>query len=64
MANKLAKAYKKARETGDIFKLSQYGDTDKDEFFAEMFCAREHGEQLPDYIEEIVREIADNGPAL
>ena len=59
---RLREAYKKAQNTGDIFKLSQYGDTNEHEFFAEMFSAREHGEKLPDYIEEIVREIADNGP--
>lgn len=63
-ANRLAQVFKQARETGDIYKLSEYGNTDKDEFFAEMFCAREHGEKLPDYIEEIVREIADHGPVM
>lgn len=60
-ARKLEEAYRHAKDNGDIFKLSQYGATDKDEFFAEAFCALEFGETLPDYITKIVEEIR-NGP--
>lgn len=63
MAKKLESVFKQAKDTGDIYNLSKYGATDKDEFFAEAFCAREHGEKLPDYIEKIVEEIC-NGSAV
>lgn len=61
MQRRLADVYTKAKDNGDIFKLSQYGATDKDEFFAEAFCALEFGETLPDYITKVVEEIR-NGP--
>jgi SPP1 gp7 family putative phage head morphogenesis protein len=54
-------AFKKAKETGDIFKLSQYGQTNSHEFFAESFAAREMGEKLPDYVESLMKEVLDNG---
>jgi hypothetical protein len=57
----LADAFRKAKENGDIYLLSQYAATDKDEFFAEAFCAVEYGEKLPDYITEIV-EVVRSGP--
>ena len=52
---------KKAWETGDIFGLTKYGSTDEYEFFAEMFAAREMGEQLPDYIETMLTEALSHG---
>lgn len=54
-------AFKKAKETGDIFKLSQYGASNSHEFFAESFAAREMGEKLPDYVESLMKEVLDNG---
>lgn len=57
----LGDVYRKAKENGDIYLLSQYAATDKDEFFAEAFCALEHGEKLPDYITEVV-EVVRSGP--
>ena len=53
--------YKKAQETGDIYKISRYGATHVDEFFAETFAMREKGEQLPDYIEHMLEETLKNG---
>ena len=53
--------YKKAQENGDIFKISRYGATNMDEFFAETFAMREKGEQLPDYIENMLKETLKNG---
>lgn len=46
---------KKARETGDIYKLSEYADSDVAEFYAEAFAAKRLGEKLPDYIEDMFR---------
>ena len=46
--------YKKAKKTGDIYKLSEYGSTDQYEFFAETFSAIQQGESLPDYFIEMV----------
>lgn len=60
---KLIQVYEKAKKTGDIFNISQYAATDEHEFFAEAFTAREFGEKLPDYINDIVEEIL-NGTAL
>lgn len=54
-------AFKKAKDNGDIYKLSQYSSTNADEFFAESFAARVMGEKLPDYVEEIMKEVLDNG---
>lgn len=61
MANKWEQALKKARDTGDIYKLSEYGNTNVYEFFAESFLAREKGEKLPDYVESLMKEVLDNG---
>ena len=54
-------AFKKAKDNGDIYKLSQYGSTNSHEFFAESFAARVMGEKLPDYVEEIMKEVLENG---
>lgn len=54
-------AFKKAKDNGDIYKLSQYGSTNSREFFAESFAARVMGEKLPDYVESIMKEVLDNG---
>lgn len=53
--------YKTAKENGDIFKMSEYGSTHKDEYFAECFAAREFGEELPDYVESFFKEVLDRG---
>lgn len=47
--------FDKARASGDIFKISQYADSNPHEFYAECFAARQSGEKLPDYIEEMFR---------
>lgn len=46
----LRSAFKKARKSGDIKSISEYGNTNEDEFFSECFAAREMGEELPSYI--------------
>ena len=56
--------YKKAQENGDIFKISRYGATNMDEFFAETFAMREKGERLPDYIENMLKETLKNGSTM
>lgn len=54
-------AFRTARKTGDIYKLSEYANTNVDEFFAECFTAYEMGEKLPDYIESLMRKVLKNG---
>lgn len=49
-------AFRKAKQTGDIYSISQYASTDSHEFFAECFCAHYHGEEFPDYIEQMLKE--------
>lgn len=49
-------AFRKAKQTGDIYSISQYASTDSHEFFAECFCAHYHGEKFPDYIEQMLKE--------
>ena len=50
--------FQKAKATGDIHKISMYGGTDSQEFFAECFTIYDMGiEKLPDYIEEMVKEV-------
>ena len=63
MGQKLNRVFYEAKKNGDIYKISKYGATDKDEFFAEVFTAREMGEKLPKYISDIVEEIT-SGPNL
>lgn len=58
---KWEEAFMKARQTGDIYKISEYANTNVDEFFAESFLAREMGEKLPDYIESLLVEVLQNG---
>lgn len=49
-------AFRKAKQTGDIYNISQYASTNSHEFFAECFCAHYHGEEFPDYIEQMLKE--------
>lgn len=48
-------AVKSARKSG--FKVSQYGDADDEEFFAECFAARELGEKLPEGVERAMNKL-------
>lgn len=50
-----SQAVKSARVSG--FKVSQYGDADDEEFFAECFAARELGEKLPDGVERAMNKL-------
>ena len=61
MSYKWDKIYTKAVDDGDIYSVSKYGATDSHEFFAECFAAREFGEELPDYINDFMQEVLDNG---
>lgn len=54
-------AFQKSLDNGDIYKLSEYGSTNYREFFAESFLAREKGEKLPAYVEELFEEVFKNG---
>lgn len=61
MQNKIVAALYKARQTGDIYKMSMYAEQDEYEFFAEAFTMYELGEPLPDYVENIVKEVLSFG---
>ena len=50
-----SQAVKSARASG--FKVSQYGDSDDEEFFAECFAARELGEKLPEGVERAMNKL-------
>lgn len=47
-------AFKKAKKTGDIYKISEYASTKSAEFFAETFAMRQTKQKLPDYINEML----------
>ena len=53
--------FQRAIDSGDIHNLSRYGRTNAREFFAESFVAREMGEKLPDYVENLMKEVLKNG---
>ena len=53
--------FRRARETGDIYGISEYANRNSHEFFAECFAAREMGEKLPDYVESLMKETLENG---
>ena len=55
------KAYFKALNNKDIYKISYYASTDDKEFFAECFAKKQMGEKLPDYIDEMIERVLKNG---
>lgn len=61
MNQKWDAAFTKAKTSGDIYQLSEYGSRNVREFFAESFAARELGEQLPDYVESLMVEVLNGG---
>ena len=54
--DKVVDAFNQAKRTGDIYNLSYYASTNKDEFYAESFAAYESGLPLPDYIVKMIKE--------
>ena len=59
---KVNDAFKQAKKTGDIYKVSEYGNTTMHEFFAETFAMYEIGEEeLPSYIVEMIKEVINYG---
>lgn len=61
MDRRWEEALQKARESGDIYGISQYANSNSHEFFAECFAYREMGYPLPDYVETLMVEVLDNG---
>ena len=61
MQNKIVATHQKTKRTGDIYKMSMYADENEYEFFAEAFAMYELGETLPDYVEEMVKEVLSFG---
>ena len=54
--------FKKAKKTGDIYKISRYASTDQYEFFAESFAMYDLGrETLPDYIQNLIERVIEYG---
>ena len=58
---KVSDVFSKAKKNDDIYNLSMYASTDEWEFFAETFSMYVGGEKLPDYIEEMLKEVLKNG---
>lgn len=54
-------AYQKAKSTGDIYKISEYASSDEQEFFAETFAMYHLGEELPEYIRNVVKGVIEHG---
>ena len=54
-------AYRKAKSTGDIYKISEYASSDEQEFFAETFAMYHLGEELPAYIRDMVKGVLEHG---
>lgn len=54
---KIIDSFEKAKKNGDIYNISEYASKNSAEFFAESFCAREIGEQLPNYIISMLDEV-------
>ena len=50
----VSNAFMKARKNGDIYKISEYANTNKNEFFAEVFAMRQTNQDLPDYINDML----------
>ena len=48
--------FQKAKSTNDIKGVSQYGATNSQEFFAEVFAMKMMGEKLPEYIDDMLEE--------
>lgn len=49
--------YARANASGDIYKISRYAATDAEEFFSETFTMYDLGEDLPDYIVEMIEKV-------
>lgn len=58
----VAVTYNRAMSNGDAFNLSEYATNDEYEFVAEAFAARWIGEDLPDYIGDMLGTVFDHGP--
>lgn len=50
----IGQAWNKANQNGDIYNISQYANTNHQEFFAECFLQYNIGEQQPDYIKDMI----------
>lgn len=60
--NKLVQdAYNKAKNSDDKYKISEYAFSDKEEFFAECFAMYHLKQELPDYIEDMMKEVLKRG---
>lgn len=53
--------YNRAKDSGDIYKVSMYSATNEKEFFAETFAGINLGETYPDYIMEGLRRVIEFG---
>ena len=53
----IRETFKKAKETGDIYLLSEYGSTNVYEFFAETFSALWTKQPLPEYFYDMIGDV-------
>ena len=64
LRKKIRSVFSKAKQSGDIYKISQYASQDEYEFFAESFTMYHMGqEDMPDYIREMIEEVLNYGKA-
>ena len=54
---RLFECYNRAMATGDIYKISHRASTNEREFICEASVMYEHGEPLPEYIRNLVKEL-------
>lgn len=53
--------FKKAKKSGDIYKMSYYANTDGAEFFAEAFAMYMTNMEMPEAVKKMVEKVLDNG---
>lgn len=64
LRKKIRSVFSKAKDNGDIYKISKYASQDEYEFFAESFTMYHMGqEDMPDYISEMIEEVLNYGKA-
>ena len=57
LRDKVRETYKTAQRNGDIFNISFNADKNEREFFAETFAMYDLGEELPQYIVDMITEV-------
>lgn len=59
LQNLINDTFNTAKKNGDIYKISRYAGTNSHEFFSETFAMYDLGEDLPDYIADMIRKVVE-----